>query len=74
MDTMSIQLKDFELFMVNGKGERGSYPALFCAKGESNDPAQVFQSRFDISILGSHGKNVRKRNASLRGWRDHRRT
>ena len=42
MDTMSIQLKDFELFMVNGKGERGSYPALFCAKGESNDPAQVF--------------------------------
>ena len=42
MNRMSIQLKDFAMFIKNGKGECGSYPALFCAKGERNDPAQTF--------------------------------
>ena len=42
MNTISIQLKDFAMFMKNGKGECGSYPALFCAKGERNDAAKIF--------------------------------
>ena len=45
MDTMSIQLKDFELFMVNGKGEHGSYPALFCAKAKA-----MILLKFSVSI------------------------
>ena len=37
MDTMSIE-NDFELFMVNGKGEHGSYRRYFAQKAKAMIP------------------------------------